>query len=65
MHVSKQGLAFMLVDGEFHSSPLVKWEEQLFLSKCSSVLCGTCNWSAEHYISGGKGNMSKRSSDRA
>ena len=34
----KQWLAFMLVDGEFHSSPLVKWEEQLFLSNCSSVL---------------------------
>ena len=38
MHVSKQGLAFMLVDGEFHSSPLVKWEEQLFSINCSSVL---------------------------
>ena len=38
MHVSKQGLAFMLVHEEFHSSPLVQWEEQLFSINCSSVL---------------------------
>ena len=39
MHVSKQGLAFILVHDEFHSSPLVQWEEQLFSINCSSVLC--------------------------
>ena len=38
MHVSKQGLAFILVHEEFHSSPLVQWEEQLFSIDCSSVL---------------------------
>ena len=30
----------MLVHGEFHSSPLFNWEEQLFSVNCSSVLCG-------------------------
>ena len=28
----------MLVHEEFHSSPLVQWEEQLFSINCSSVL---------------------------
>ena len=38
MHVSKQGLAFILVHEQFHSSPLVQWEEQLFsisLQQCA------------------------------
>ena len=60
----------MLVHEEFHSSPLVQWEKQLFSINCSSVLCSNVRElelvaGVQDITSGGKGNMSKRSSDRA